>query len=58
MAQTCDSDDRFVEICLLFRYNPVEYIPNWSTPMLIVHGSKDYRLPETDGIGAFHALQQ
>ena len=26
--------------------------------MLIVHGSKDYRLPETDGIGAFHALQQ
>ncbi len=21
-------------------------------------GSKDYRLPETDGIGAFHALQQ
>lgn len=26
--------------------------------MLIIHGSKDYRLPETDGIGAFHALQQ
>ena len=26
--------------------------------MLIIHGSKDYRLPETDGIAAFHALQQ
>lgn len=26
--------------------------------MLVIHGSKDYRLPETDGIGAFHALQE
>lgn len=26
--------------------------------MLIVHGSKDYRLPDTEGIGAFHVLQQ
>jgi hypothetical protein len=25
---------------------------------LIIHGSKDYRLPETDGIAAFQALQQ
>ncbi|EKM51879.1 uncharacterized protein PHACADRAFT_262274 [Phanerochaete carnosa HHB-10118-sp] len=40
------------------KYNPVEFVSNWSTPMLIVHSSKDYRLPETDGIGAFHALQQ
>ena len=40
------------------RYNPAEYIHKWSTPQLIVHGSKDYRLPETEGIAAFHALQQ
>ena len=40
------------------RYNPAEYIHKWSIPQLIVHGSKDYRLPETEGIGAFHALQQ
>jgi hypothetical protein len=26
--------------------------------MLIVHASKDYRLPETDGISAYHALRQ
>ncbi|KAI0252092.1 hypothetical protein BJV78DRAFT_1204615 [Lactifluus subvellereus] len=30
----------------------------WSTPWLVIHGSKDYRLPQTDGIGAFHALKQ
>lgn len=40
------------------RYNPADYVHKWSTPQLIVHGSKDYRLPETEGIGAFHALQQ
>jgi dipeptidyl aminopeptidase/acylaminoacyl peptidase len=26
--------------------------------MLFRHGSKDYRLAETESIGAFHALQQ
>jgi len=40
------------------KFNPVEFVPKWSTPELIVHGSKDYRLAETDGIAAFHALQQ
>ncbi|KIP05181.1 hypothetical protein PHLGIDRAFT_74637 [Phlebiopsis gigantea 11061_1 CR5-6] len=43
---------------VLEKFNPVEFVDNWSTPQLIVHGSKDYRLPETEGIGAFHALQQ
>ncbi|KAL1744514.1 Alpha/Beta hydrolase protein [Schizophyllum fasciatum] len=43
---------------LLDKYSPHLFVHKWSTPQLIVHGSKDYRLPETDGIGAFHALQQ
>jgi len=43
---------------LLQQFNPAELVHKWSTPQLIVHGSKDYRLPETEGIGAFHALQQ
>ncbi|KAI0822032.1 alpha/beta-hydrolase [Trametes gibbosa] len=38
--------------------DPINFVDKWSTPMLVIHGSKDYRLPETDGIGAFHALQQ
>ena len=40
------------------RFSPSNYVANWSTPQLIIHSSKDYRLPDTEGIGAFHALQQ
>ncbi|KAI5983492.1 alpha beta-hydrolase [Pisolithus albus] len=40
------------------KYSPAYTVSKWSTPQLIVHGSKDYRLPETDGIAVFHALQQ
>lgn len=40
------------------RYSPANTVSKWSTPQLIVHGSKDFRLPETEGISAFHALQQ
>ncbi|KAH9932677.1 alpha/beta-hydrolase [Epithele typhae] len=43
---------------VIAKYDPINFVDKWSTPMLIIHGSKDYRLPETDGIGAFHALQQ
>ncbi|KAG6890831.1 hypothetical protein C0995_003264 [Termitomyces sp. Mi166 len=40
------------------KYSPSNFVNNWSTPQLLIHSSKDYRLPETEGIGAFHALQQ
>lgn len=40
------------------RYSPSNFVDKWSTPQLLIHGSKDYRLPETESIGAFHALQQ
>jgi dipeptidyl aminopeptidase/acylaminoacyl peptidase len=43
---------------VLDKYNPINFVHKWSTPQLVIHGSKDYRLPETDGIGAFHALKQ
>ncbi|KZT23468.1 alpha/beta-hydrolase [Neolentinus lepideus HHB14362 ss-1] len=43
---------------LAAKFSPVNFVHKWSTPQLTIHGSKDYRLPETDGIGAFHALQQ
>ncbi|CAG8598565.1 9145_t:CDS:2, partial [Acaulospora colombiana] len=33
-------------------------VSHWSTPQLVIHGGKDFRLAETEGIGAFHALQQ
>ncbi|KAF6755918.1 Alpha/Beta hydrolase protein [Ephemerocybe angulata] len=40
------------------KYSPSNFVHKWSTPQLLIHGSKDYRLPETEGIAAFHALQQ
>ncbi|KAG5648332.1 hypothetical protein DXG03_004904 [Asterophora parasitica] len=40
------------------RFSPSNFVHKWSTPQLLIHGSKDYRLPETESIGAFHALQQ
>lgn len=38
--------------------NPVVHVGNWQTPMLVIHGGLDYRVPETQGIGAFTALQR
>ncbi|KII90539.1 hypothetical protein PLICRDRAFT_106263 [Plicaturopsis crispa FD-325 SS-3] len=40
------------------KFSPSNYVSKWSTPQLLIHGSKDYRLPETESIAAFHALQQ
>ncbi|KAG9035594.1 hypothetical protein FRB95_011000 [Tulasnella sp. JGI-2019a] len=40
------------------KFNPSEFVSTWSTPQLIVHGRKDYRLAETEGLSAFNALQQ
>ncbi|KDR80120.1 hypothetical protein GALMADRAFT_1180100 [Galerina marginata CBS 339.88] len=38
--------------------SPASFVSKWSIPQLTIHGSKDYRVPETEGIAAFHALQQ
>ena len=38
--------------------NPVEFVGNWKTPMLVVHGARDYRVVETQGLGAFTACQR
>jgi len=40
------------------RFNPIDHVRNWQVPMLIVHGALDFRLPVTQGIGAFTALQR
>ena len=38
--------------------NPVDFVSKWQTPMLIIHGEQDFRIPYTQGIGAFTALQR
>ena len=38
-------------------FNPIEKINEWDTPILIIHGGKDYRVPEEQGFQAFTAAQ-
>jgi len=38
--------------------NPVNFVASWRTPMLVIHGQQDYRIPYTQGLATFTALQR
>ena len=40
------------------KHNPALFVDQWKTPMLVIHGELDYRVPVTQGIAAFTALQR
>jgi dipeptidyl aminopeptidase/acylaminoacyl peptidase len=40
------------------QFNPVNFVTNWKTPMLVVQGDKDFRIPTAQGLGTFTALQR
>ena len=40
------------------KHNPVRFVDRWKTPMLVIHGALDFRVPETQGLAAFTALQR
>jgi dipeptidyl aminopeptidase/acylaminoacyl peptidase len=40
------------------RWNPVNFVTNWRTPQLVVTSENDFRIPYTQGIAAFTALQR
>ncbi|WP_417472591.1 prolyl oligopeptidase family serine peptidase [Luteimonas mephitis] len=40
------------------RFNPVNHVKDWRVPMLVIHGQLDYRIPVSQGIAAFTALQR
>ena len=40
------------------KWSPDLYVNKWKTPTLVIHGGKDYRVPETEGIATFTALQR
>jgi dipeptidyl aminopeptidase/acylaminoacyl peptidase len=40
------------------KHNPVNYVKNWKTPMLVIHGGQDFRVVETQGMSTFTALQR
>ena len=40
------------------KYTPSAKIHEWETPTLVIHGAKDFRLVESEGISTFTALQR
>ena len=37
---------------------PIEFVKNWKTPTLVIHGMKDFRVVYAHGIATFTALQR
>jgi len=39
------------------QFSPHRYVGQWKTPLLVIHGEKDFRVPITQGMEAFTAAQ-
>ncbi len=39
------------------RYAPIRYVDQWRTPVLIIHGERDYRCPINEALNLFEGLQ-
>jgi dipeptidyl aminopeptidase/acylaminoacyl peptidase len=39
-------------------FNPVHFVTRWRAPMLVIHGQQDFRIPYTQGLATFTALQR
>lgn len=40
------------------RFNPADHVTKWEAPMLVIHGSLDFRVPLEQGLATFTALQR
>ncbi|MGB8634507.1 MAG: S9 family peptidase [Rhodanobacteraceae bacterium] len=40
------------------KFNPLNHVKDWRVPMLVIHSDHDYRIPVSQGLGAFTALQR
>ncbi|MFN4358907.1 prolyl oligopeptidase family serine peptidase [Sphingopyxis alaskensis] len=40
------------------KWNPVNHVAKWKTPMLVITSEKDFRIPYSQGLAAFTALQR
>lgn len=38
-----------------YSFSPHLFVEKWDTPILVIHGEKDFRIPYTQGMGAFNA---
>lgn len=39
------------------KFSPHRYVQNWKTPLMVIHGERDYRVPYDQGLQAFTAAQ-
>jgi acylaminoacyl-peptidase len=39
-------------------FSPDSYVADWKKPMLVLHGSRDFRVPVEQGLSTFSALQR
>ena len=40
-----------------YEYSPHKFVDQWDTPILCIHGEKDYRIVYNQGMGAFNAAR-
>lgn len=40
-----------------YSFSPHRFVGNWDTPILVIHGENDFRIPYTEGMQAFNAAQ-
>lgn len=40
-----------------YDFSPHNFVGNWDTPILVIHGGNDFRIPYTEGMQAFDAAQ-
>ncbi len=40
------------------KHNPANFVKDWRTPMLVIHGALDFRVADTQGLGTFNVLQR
>lgn len=40
-----------------YEFSPHKFVGKWDTPILVIHGGYDFRIPYTEGMQAFNAAQ-
>ena len=51
----CDNDKRVAQASSA--HSPHEYVANWYTSIMIIHGGLDFRIPYALGLAAFDAAR-
>ena len=39
------------------KFSPHNFVANWDSPMMVIHGERDYRVPLSEGLQAFQAAR-